>query len=246
MVIVWAAALGLSLVSAPADLRLRDLQTDQSEVSAGDALSVTITVVNDGADPLAGLSVSLVLSDNAVISQLDTEIAAIPLTLGPGESVTRHVLTHLPSPMPSGLCWLGARLGEVTLTDPDPIAVVGDGLAILVAELPAASVGASYDFPLVAGGGAGPVSFAVADGELPAGLQLSPSGVLFGVPTTPGAVAFTVRAFDGVDSVDRSFELLVSDSALALSIITSQLPFATIGREYEARLLSIGGGRERT
>src|SRR5262249_36251123 len=70
---------------------------------------------------------------------------------------------------------------------------------ISTTSLPPATVVAPYSQAITVTGAVGPVKFAVTGGSLPDGLQLSPDGVISGVPTTAtGATpaSFTITATD--------------------------------------------------
>ena len=63
--------------------------------------------------------------------------------------------------------------------------------------MPPATTGAFYSQNLTAAGGTPPFTWTVVPGsEAPAGMSLSPAGVISGTPTTPGTSNFTVRATD--------------------------------------------------
>ncbi len=64
------------------------------------------------------------------------------------------------------------------------------------ASLPAGTVGAAYNQTITASGRVSPHTFSVSAGALPAGLNLSPGGVLSGAPAGAGSFNFTVRATD--------------------------------------------------
>ena len=63
-------------------------------------------------------------------------------------------------------------------------------------NLPAAVAGTAYGQLLSASGGVAPYSFAVTNGSLPGGLNLSGGGMLAGTPTNTGAFNFTVVCTD--------------------------------------------------
>lgn len=67
---------------------------------------------------------------------------------------------------------------------PSP-ATLGDGV-----------VGLPYSQAITASGGTAPYTFALTASELPAGLNLSNSGILSGTPTAAGTATFTVEATD--------------------------------------------------
>lgn len=71
---------------------------------------------------------------------------------------------------------------------------------------PNAEVGASYRFQFEAAGGVGPYQWFTAD-ELPAGLSLSPQGLLSGVARLAGRSSFEVR---GTDALGRNFSTICS------------------------------------
>jgi hypothetical protein len=58
--------------------------------------------------------------------------------------------------------------------------------------------GVAYSQQIAASGGTGPYTFTVVNGgTLPAGLTLSPSGLLSGTPTALGSSTVTIQATDG-------------------------------------------------
>ncbi|HUE88533.1 MAG TPA: ice-binding family protein [Vicinamibacterales bacterium] len=64
------------------------------------------------------------------------------------------------------------------------------------ATLPPGRVGVAFSQQLTASGGTGPYTFAVLSGALPAGLTLTPGGLLSGTPTTLGSSPVTIQATD--------------------------------------------------
>lgn len=60
--------------------------------------------------------------------------------------------------------------------------------------LPMGEFGAAYSQTLTAGGSAGPFTFSIASGALPAGLTLDPAGTVAGTPTALGTFGITVEA----------------------------------------------------
>ena len=72
-------------------------------------------------------------------------------------------------------------------------------IALAPAALPQGKVGNAYpSTTLSASGGTAPYHFTVTSGTLPAGLVLSPAGVLSGSPTAPGSFNVTVKATDNL------------------------------------------------
>jgi hypothetical protein len=86
-----------------------------------------------------------------------------------------------------------------TVTDISP----ASGPLVTAATITAPSTGLTgttgtvYSLPLNISGGKSPITFAITDGALPAGLTLDPTtGVISGTPTGSGTYTFTVTATD--------------------------------------------------
>ncbi|MDZ4801693.1 MAG: putative Ig domain-containing protein, partial [Bryobacteraceae bacterium] len=101
--------------------------------------------------------------------------------------------------------------------------------------LPSGSIGASYTFQMVAIGGAGaPYAFYVSAGALPVGLDMSPAGLITGIPQGPaGTATFSVDVSDSADNTDRAENLQITiQPALQFSgscpPATSTLPYGPI------------------
>ncbi len=62
--------------------------------------------------------------------------------------------------------------------------------------LPAGTTGVAYSQTITASGGTGPYIFTVTSGTLPAGLTLTPAGVVAVTPTTAGTTSVTIRGTD--------------------------------------------------
>jgi hypothetical protein len=69
-------------------------------------------------------------------------------------------------------------------------------ITLTPATLPNAARGVAFTQTLAGSGGTGPYTFAVTTGTLPAGVTLTPAGVLSGTPTTLGTSTFTIRGTD--------------------------------------------------
>ena len=83
---------------------------------------------------------------------------------------------------------------------------------ITTATLPAATAGTVYSQTLAVEGGVAPFTWSLVAGDtLPAGLGLSPAGVISGTPTAAGQVAFAVRVSDAGNRTDtQAFTLNVA------------------------------------
>ena len=69
-------------------------------------------------------------------------------------------------------------------------------LAIVDETLPSLDAGAEVRIPLHASGGVPPYHWSVVEGDLPAGISLTPEGLLTGTPGKAGTFSFTVAVED--------------------------------------------------
>jgi hypothetical protein len=111
------------------------------------------------------------------------------------------------------------------------------------ASIPSGTAGVAYPSTVFSQtGGVGAMTFALTGGALPAGLTLSPSGVLSGTPTqTVTNRALTIRA---TDSRGCSGSVTVSLNVLcpAISLRPSSVPTGTVGVQYAATQFTQTGG----
>ena len=113
-------------------------------------------------------------------------------------------------------------------------------IAIDPATLPHGTGGQAYTQTLTASGGTASYSYAVTAGTLPAGLALSPAGVLSGTPTVSGSFSLTVTATDQHGFQGSQAYTLVVD-APAIAIAPATLPGGTVGQPYTQALSASGG-----
>jgi len=92
-------------------------------------------------------------------------------------------------------------------------------LAVCPGSLPDGRESVLYGYELVAAGGdPSTMTWSVASGSLPAGITLSPQGLLRGTPLQEGSFVFEARAQDGLGNMaSRSFPLRVCQAPLALA-----------------------------
>ena len=69
-------------------------------------------------------------------------------------------------------------------------------ITISPATLPNGTVGVPYSQTITGSGGTAPYTFTVTSGALPAGLTLTPAGVVSGTPTANAISTFTIRGTD--------------------------------------------------
>ena len=88
-------------------------------------------------------------------------------------------------------------------------------LAVSTTGLPAGTVTAPYSTQLNATGGTTPYAWTVASGALPAGLTLSSSGVISGVPSAAGASTFSAKVTDmNLQTAQQSLSITTSASSV--------------------------------
>jgi hypothetical protein len=168
----------------------------------------------------------------------------------------------LPTTVPSG--WLLTATATTADTAPygdtsefaSPISVVGPPpVSVVSTAFHDATAGAAYTASLSAKGGTGgPYSFAITDGALPAGLDLSSDGVLSGTATAAATYSFTVTATDPTGITGSRALSLAVDAApasrfdvtgfpaqttagMAGSVTVTALdPFGNVATEYDGNL----------
>ena len=108
--------------------------------------------------------------------------------------ITAYNVRVMPKPVAScGVVFFALAISLVALAQSSQPA----GLSIAAQPGSSAVVGRNFTFPLVATGGSGPYTWRLVEGQLPPGLKLHPhTGVISGVPTTPGEYRFTIAVAD--------------------------------------------------
>jgi len=88
-------------------------------------------------------------------------------------------------------------------------------LSIMTSALPTASTNVDYAANLEASGGSGVYHWSLASGQLPAGMQLGMSGLLYGKASVSGDFNFTARVLDSSgNSTEQASTLVVRDPGL--------------------------------
>lgn len=169
-------------------------------------------------------------------------VAQSGVTLGVGASLNGRALT--------------TSAGAVTLSGANtvggcstaPAGPACPAITVLPATLPNGTVAVAYSQILSGSGGTAPYTFAVTSGALPAGLTLTPAGVLGGTPTTAGSSTFTVTATDangcaGVRTYTIVIAAAVPPPAVCPVITLSPptLPPGTVGVAYSQTITASGG-----
>jgi hypothetical protein len=94
-------------------------------------------------------------------------------------------------------------------------------LAVTTTTLPNAFINVPYSATLSATGGTPPYTWAITAGALPAGLTLSPAGVISGTPPKTGSVSgFTVQVTDTVPATATQALNLAVNTVITLQCAT--------------------------
>lgn len=108
-------------------------------------------------------------------------------------------------------------------------------------SLPGGSSGSFYSQTISASGGSGPYTFAVTSGALPAGLGLSPAGLLSGTPAFGGSYSFDITGTDAnLCSGTRSYLLSISGCP-QITLSPASLPNGMSGVGYHQTISASGG-----
>jgi hypothetical protein len=139
-----------------------------------------------------------------------------------------------------------AKVTSGTLTDTRMLSltVMPGGLPLVIVDqsLTAAEFGRVYAASLVAVGGTPPYEWHALDPEeLPPGLGVATDGLLEGRPVAAGDFSFGIEVKDSTGAtVSKELSLRVV-TPTSLSIATSALETALVGRDYLQPLVAVGG-----
>ncbi len=131
---------------------------------------------------------------------------------------------------------------SATASQPFTLTVNLSPLAISTASpLPPGVAGTAYSQTLTAAGGVSPYTWQLTSGSLPPLLTLSSTGVISGVPATPGFSAFTITVTDSAShTTSQAFSLTITLGPLAITTLAT-LPVGVVGASYSQTLAATGG-----
>lgn len=120
------------------------------------------------------------------------------------------------------------------------LTVTTNAIVLAPASLPAGTSGTAFSQTITASGSSGPFTYSVVAGALPAGVTLSPGGLLSGTPLANGTFNFTVRASEsGGCFGQRAYSLDLTCPTIVLSPV--YLPDGAVGLGYTANISAAGG-----
>ena len=102
-------------------------------------------------------------------------------------------------------------------------------LTITTAEIPPVTPGAPVNRTLQSVASVGTLLCTVVSGQLPPGVNLSPTGTLAGTPTTPGNYVFTVRCTDANGRSDEQTLSMQIDPAASKVVLPVTVPSVPVG-----------------
>lgn len=113
-------------------------------------------------------------------------------------------------------------------------------LAIVPAQLPQGTIGASYSEAITGTGGTAPYVATLVSGSLPAGLRWNAStGTIGGTPTAAGQYPIVLAVSDANNVVySQSFTLTINGP---VQITTTSLPYGIVGTAYSQNIAVSGG-----
>jgi hypothetical protein len=182
-----------------------DLGVQKTEVLIANVIEPAFfTDPNQLVNPVGDATNSLL--SNATLWLAPGEEAQVTLrTIGPTRDAVLNFLS-------TGITTAAVTQAPVTGTSQYGVSIAPFEVATQT-ELPSAVAGAGsyYTTTLIAVGASGPVIWSLAPGsQLPAGLSLSPNGVISGTPQVVGDFSFTVRAQSGSVISTNTLSILLS------------------------------------
>ena len=249
--------------SLPAGVSLNtDCSVSGSPTQAGSATATVTATDSLGATGVASVTVNVLglitssLPPGAIFQNYSTTIAAaggsppylfaaagLPTGLSlSGSGVLSGSLRTAPAAPISVTVTVTDSKGQIssatyTMTFSAPVPIV-----ISFGVLPDGVVNTPYSQTFTASGGNPPYMWSVTGGAVPAGLSLSASGTIAGMPAAPGPAAFTVQAADSSGGVATVMATLTIRPAPLTFTTRSPLPSGVTGLEFPSQTLGASGG----
>lgn len=219
-------ALPLSIRAIPLSITTTSLP--QGTVNQGYSASLAAT----GGTGVYTWGVTAALPTGLTLNPSTGEISGIPT--GTSNSNYSFTVRDQTSPTPQ----TATRTLQLTIGGASPDLVIATN-----SPLPAGTITQPYNATLISSGGTGGKTWDLSSGSLPAGLILSPSGVISGTPQASGTFSPTVRVRDSgnpQDTATKQLSLRINLPA-APRITTTSLPAGTVNADYD-QTVSVTGG----
>ncbi len=231
---------------------LPSLSIDDVTVVEGNAGTVNaVFTVTLNAASAQTVQVNYATADGTATQPADYTSTSGTLTFTPGQTARTITVPVIGETVPEANETFFINLSgatNATISDNQGLGTItNDDVPVTVnpATLPNGTVATTYSQTVTASGGTGSYSFAVSAGALPAGLTLTPAGVLSGTPTAGGTFNFTITAtdssaFPGPFAGSRAYTVAISAPTIVLSATT--LAGGTLGSPYSAAITAASGG----
>ncbi len=237
----------------PADLVVTSQSAAPAQAAVGASFDLQLEVRNQGETAAAGFDVLAVLDQNGLYEVSDPVLGRTSVSSGLSAGQVRSLTLRgtVPSSAsgsyvvrvvadPAGLVSEEDRTNNMVSAGNITIPPATPGFEITTRTLPPAVVSEAYSYQLEASAGSNPI-WSIVTGDPGAGLSLSASGVLAGIPTIDGTYAFRVQATDSaLGSATWDFVLNVVPPG-GLRLVAAALPRGAVGSPYSARLAASGG-----
>ncbi len=231
---------------------LPSLSIDDVAVVEGNAgtVNAVFTVTLNAASGQT-VTVNYATADGTAVQPADYTNTSGTLTFTPGQITRTITVPVVGETVPEANETFFVNLSgatNATIADNQGVGTItNDDVPVTVspASLPNGSVAAVYNQTITASGGTGPYGFAVTAGALPAGLTLSPAGLLSGTPTAGGTFNFTITAtdssaFPGPFAGNQAYTLTIAPPTIILP--ATALAGGTLGAPYSAAIIPASGG----
>jgi uncharacterized protein YhjY with autotransporter beta-barrel domain len=197
------------------------------------------------------VAVNYATADGTAVQPADYTSTSGTLTFTPGQTTRTITVPVIGETVPEANETFFVNLSgatNATISDNQGVGTISnDDVPVTVspATVPNGAVATAYSQTLTASGGAAPYSFAITAGALPAGLTLSPAGVLSGTPTAGGTFNFTVSAtdsspFPGPFNGTQAYTLTIAPATVTLPAVV--LPGGVLGSAYTGNTGPATGG----
>lgn len=115
------------------------------------------------------------------------------------------------------------------------------GITLSPSTLPDATLGSAYSQAVTPTGGAGPFTYGVSGGTLPAGITLDTStGLLSGTPTATGSYSFAISATD-TNGCHAGISYTLKVVCPTITFTSTSIPSGTVNTAYNQSVAATGG-----